>query len=236
MADDIACVIFLFLWRHHIRCRLIGGHLIIAMSQVVDRGDAVAAIRIDLLTVDGRGLQLSVFCDDESHAMAHTFTAYRSHLLEEFLHLTAGKRQVSDMVLKGRHIENIAVSHLPGRQRSTDAANVIHTEVDMLTSLLAIPHEDVGQQVAHITLRTVARHIVRCRTRNRVHHRVHDMFIRSQQCRSGLIRLTVIATVDQHLRALNISQMVWTAARRQQQHPRQAQRRQRSISFHDAII
>ena len=75
--------------------------------------------------------------------MTHALTAYRGHLLEEFQHLTAGKRQIGDMVFKRSHVEDITVGHLPSRQRSTNATNVIHTEVDMLTRLFTIPHEDV---------------------------------------------------------------------------------------------
>ena len=79
--------------------------------------------------------------------MAQALASLCGHLSEELQHLGAVERQKTYFVLKGSHVEYVAVSNVALDERGTYAPHVVNTKVGLLTIQLAGPYHDVRQQV-----------------------------------------------------------------------------------------
>lgn len=203
VADDIAHVVFLLLWRDDLGLRLEGLEAAIALREVVERGDAVGPLRVDGLACELGGEELPLGVDDELQAVADPLAPRGGYLPKQFHHLLAREGEEADFVFKRRHVDHIAVGHLALGEGGADAPHVVDSEVGLFAVFLAAPDEDVGEQVGEVALRFLRPEVGGGTAHDGAHHAVDHLLVGLEE-RLGLgTGRQVVAMVHEDAGALD---------------------------------
>ena len=151
---------------------------------------------------------LAVHLDHQFNALTDSIASMRCNFSEHIHQFLSREGGEAYLVLKGCHVEHIAIGNNTLRKVSTDTSHIIDCEHRLLVVVFGRPDENVSQKVREVALRTLCMHVVRHLSDDRSHNAVVHLLIGGQELCCRLIRILVITAVHDDSAALHAHQLI----------------------------